>query len=416
MTRDADSDPSSSIRALVLAKCDPNCFSLKHKTFIMLRFGKRFYSQQSNLAKTALYDFHIAKGGKMVPYAGFDMPVLYKDQTHVESHNWVRNSAGLFDVSHMLQHKFSGPDARAMLEKVTPSDLGGLKPFTSTLSVLLNENGGIVDDTVISKHGENEFYVVTNAGCRDKDLAFFKQAQDQYGSGVQHSIITGGLIALQGPKAAEALQKFTNFDLSQIKFGQSAFVPLEGGEYHVARGGYTGEDGFEISITNDQVAQDFAYKLTELESVKPIGLAARDSLRLEAGMCLYGHELSEEITPVEAALTWVVSKPRRADKGFNGAQVILDQIANKSPNVRVGLTVTGPAARDGAEIFVEGKDTPIGTVTSGSLSPTLKKNIAMAYVPREYSKAGTEINVNVRGKLRPGKIAKMPFVKTNYYK
>ncbi|ANB13300.1 glycine decarboxylase subunit T [Sugiyamaella lignohabitans] len=382
---------------------------------------QRFNSSATdNLAKTALYDLHVEYGGKMVPYAGFSMPVLYKDQTHIESHNWVREKAGLFDVSHMLQHRISGTNATRLLEKITPSDVKGLKPFTSTLSVLLNEQGGIIDDTIISKHGENDFYVVTNAGCRDKDLAFIKNEIDAIGSGIKHEIITGGLLALQGPEAAKVLQKFTNYDLNQIKFGESAFVDLEGDKYHVARGGYTGEDGFEVSITNDKVAQDFAYKLLEVDSVKPIGLAARDSLRLEAGMCLYGHELSEEITPVASALTWVIGKSRRSaddEIAFNGKSVILDQIATKKTNLRVGLTVKGPAARDGAEIFAAGEhDKPIGIVTSGSLSPTLKVNIGMGYVPRKYAKAGTQVEVLVRGKFRPGEIQKLPFVKPNYFR
>ena len=354
----------------------------------------------------------------MVPYAGYEMPVLYKGQSHVESHNWVRSKAGLFDVSHMVQHKFSGSRATELLEKITPADLQALKPFTSTLSVLLNDKGGIVDDTIISKHDDNEFYVVTNAGCREKDLAFFEKAINEMGQ-VKRETIGGGLLALQGPSAAAVLQKLTNYDLSRIKFGESAFVDLEGDKYHVARGGYTGEDGFEISITNDKIAQDFAYKLLEVDQgvVKPIGLAARDSLRLEAGMCLYGNDLNEDITPVEGALTWVIGKRRRMEQGFNGSKIILDQISSKNTKLRVGLTVQGPAAREGAEIFVPGeRDSPIGIVTSGSLSPTLKVNIGMGYVPRQYSKPGTKVEILVRGKYRPGEIKKLPFVKPNYYR
>jgi aminomethyltransferase len=354
----------------------------------------------------------------MVDFAGFDMPVLYAGQSHIESHNWVRSNAGLFDVSHMLQHRFSGPGAVEMLEKVTPSDLKGLQPFTSTLSVLLNEEGGIVDDTIISKHGENDFYVVTNAGCREKDLEFFSKAIEAHGKGdIHHNTIGGGLLALQGPKAAEILQTFTDYNLADIKFGASAFVPLLGGDYHVARGGYTGEDGFEISIPDDTVAVEFAEKLLDTEVVKPIGLAARDSLRLEAGMCLYGHELSEKINPVEAALAWVIGKRRRTEKGFNGADKILDILANKKGDLRVGLITQGPAAREGVEIYAKDDgDEPIGVITSGSMSPTLGKNIAMGYVPRAYAKSGTELQVKVRGKLRPAQVAKLPFVTPKYYK
>jgi aminomethyltransferase len=205
--------------------------------------------------------------------------------------------------------------------------------------------------------------------------------------------------------------------LADIKFGASAFVPLLGGDYHVARGGYTGEDGFEISIPDDTVAVEFAEKLLDTEVVKPIGLAARDSLRLEAGMCLYGHELSEKINPVEAALAWVIGKRRRSEKGFNGADKILDILANKKGDLRVGLITQGPAAREGVEIYAKDNgDVPIGVVTSGSMSPTLGKNIAMGYVPRAYAKSGTELQVKVRGKLRPAQVAKLPFVTPKYYK
>uniref|UniRef100_A0A060T8W2 Aminomethyltransferase n=1 Tax=Blastobotrys adeninivorans TaxID=409370 RepID=A0A060T8W2_BLAAD len=378
----------------------------------------RLYSSKP-LQKTALYDFHVDKKGKMVEYAGFEMPVLYKDQTHIQSHNWVRSHAGLFDVSHMFQHRFSGPGATKLLESITPSNLKGLQPFTSTLSVLLTPSGGIVDDTIITKHGDEEYYVVTNAGCRDKDLQFFNEAIEQFGEGnVKRETIGGGLVALQGPEAASVLQKLTNYDLSTIKFGQSAFVDLLGGKYHVARGGYTGEDGFEVSITDDAAALQFPYALMDAsESVKPIGLAARDSLRLEAGMCLYGHELSEEITPVEAALTWVVAKPRREEANFNGADTILQQIKNKSAKVRIGLVSEGPAPRQDTPVY-SANDTskPIGVVTSGSMSPTLQKNIAMAYVPRELSKKDTELLLEIRGKLRKATVTKMPFVPPKYYK
>ncbi|CAN6674414.1 aminomethyltransferase, mitochondrial [Trichomonascus vanleenenianus] len=381
---------------------------------------RRLYSTESEpLAKTVYHDFHIAHGGKMVPYAGFDMPVLYKGQTHIESHNWVRNKAGMFDVSHMFQHRFSGPGATKLLEKLTPGDLQGLQPFTSTLSVLLNEKGGIIDDTIVTKHGEDDFYVVTNAGCREKDLKFFEDAIANFGQGnVKRETINGGLVALQGPQAAEVLQKLTNYDLSTIKFGQSAFVDIVGGKYHVARGGYTGEDGFEVSITDDKAAIDFANKLMDFDGiVKPIGLAARDSLRLEAGMCLYGYELNEDISPVEAALTWVIGKRRRAEGDFNGADNILKQIAEKKGNLRCGIISEGPAARDGTEVYAPNDQSkPIGVITSGSLSPTLKKNISMAYLPRSFAKKDTDVQVKVRGKFRNAKVVKMPFVAPNYYK
>lgn len=392
---------------------------------------KRFNSTAATadgLSKTPFYDLHVELGGTMVPYAGYSMPVLYKAQTHIESHNWVRENAGLFDVSHMLQHKISGAGATEFLEKITPADLKSLAPFTSTLSVILNKNGGVVDDTIITKHGEDDFYVVTNAGCRDKDLKFIADELAQFGKGnVTRTSIDGGLLAFQGPKSAEVLQKLTNYDLKKLKFGSSGFVPFLGqGEYHVARGGYTGEDGFEVSIPDVAFANEFARALLDVQDfVRPIGLAARDSLRLEAGMCLYGHELTEEITPVEAGLTWVIGKNRRdpATAGFNGAEKILAQIADKKlvKQLRRGLTVKGPAARENMDVYTaDSKDTQTGTkigiVTSGSFSPTTKQNVGMVYVPRSHMKAGTDVKVNVRGKLRDGKIAKMPFVEPNYYR
>lgn len=356
----------------------------------------------------------------MVDFANYSMPVLYKGQTHIESHNWTREKAGLFDVSHMLQHRFSGPGTTEFLEHITPSDLKSLKPFSSTLSVLLNSTGGIIDDTMICKHGEDDFYVVTNAGCRARDLEFINEELEKFGKGnVSHTTIPGGLLALQGPEASATLQKLTTDDLSKIKFGESAYISLLGGKYHAGRGGYTGEDGFELSIPDETVALDFFKTLLDIETVKPIGLAARDSLRLEAGLCLYGHELNESITPVEAGLTWVIGKSRRTPETatFNGADAILAQIADKSlvKRTRKGITVKGPAARENMKIYsADGKEL-IGEVTSGSFSPSTKKNIGMAYVPRDL-KIGSDIKIDVRGKLRDAKIAKMPFVTPNYFR
>ncbi|AOW06559.1 hypothetical protein B0I72DRAFT_133659 [Yarrowia lipolytica] len=376
------------------------------------------YSVDANLKKTPLFPLHEKLDAQFVDYAGFAMPVLYKGTTHIQSHNWVREKAGLFDVSHMLQHRFSGPAATEFLEKITPADLQALQPFTSTLSVLLTPEGGIVDDLIISKHGENDFYVVTNAGCRDKDLAFLAKESEPFGDKLVHDTIGGGLIALQGPEAAAALQKFTNYDLSQIKFGQSAWVDFGGNKYHVARGGYTGEDGFEVSIPDDAASVAFAEALLENDNVIAVGLAARDSLRLEAGMCLYGHELSEELTPVEAGLTWVVGKARRSGDrtGFNGSDKILAQIKDKSATkARVGLFNDGPAPREGVAILNEAGE-KVGVVTSGCKSPSLNKNIGMGYVNKPFNKSGTKLTLDIRNKKRPAEVVKMPFVPHKYFK
>lgn len=386
---------------------------------------RRFYSTPA-LKKTPLFDSHVKYGAKFVPYAGFEMPIMYKDQSHIESHHWVREKVGLFDVSHMLQHRFEGPDAVAFLQKITPIDLSQLAPFTSSLSVLLNNEGGIIDDTIITKHGEDKFYMVTNAGCRDKDLAFINKELQAF-NGVNHETFEGTLLAIQGPGAAELLQKFTSEKLPQITFGHTQFVKLNSlvdSDIHLSRTGYTGEDGFELSIPStteaeSKQAREFFETLIDEypELVKPIGLAARDSLRLEAGMCLYGNELNEDITPVEASLAWLIPKTRRsADAGFNGSSKILEQLNNKSlvKTRRIGVVSKGPAPRTGAKIL-DSEGNQVGHITSGSLSPTLGLNVAQSYIDKKV-KIGSEVQIELRGKLRPGKVTKLPFVENKFYR
>ncbi|EMG50159.1 Aminomethyltransferase [Candida maltosa Xu316] len=393
----------------------------------MLRISnKRLYSSASNLIKTPLYEAHIELGGKMVPYAGFEMPVLYKSQTHIESHNWVRSKVGLFDVSHMLQHKVTGTGARNLLQKITPIDLNTLPVNTSSLSVLLNENGGVIDDCIITKHGEDDYYMVTNAGCREKDVAFIKKELENFND-AKHETFESTLLAIQGPKAQEILQKFTNEDLSKIYFGQTKFINLSpiSETIHLARSGYTGEDGFELSIPSSNAQESkqsldfFKTLINEYpDVVKPIGLAARDSLRLEAGMCLYGHELTEEITPIEASLSWLIPKTRReSNNEFNGASKILGQLKDKSSftHRRIGVSSKGPSPRDGNKIFSEDGSVEIGYITSGSPSPTLGGNVAQAYIDKKF-KIGSNVKIEIRGKLRDGSIAKLPFVQSNLYK
>ncbi|KAK6466082.1 hypothetical protein DFJ63DRAFT_50935 [Scheffersomyces coipomensis] len=398
----------------------------------MLRtsINKRFYSSASEtLLKTPLYDAHVQLGGKMVPYAGFEMPVLYKDQSHIESHNWVRSKVGLFDVSHMLQHTVIGKDSSKLLQKITPIDLSSLKPFQFSLSVLLNDKGGVIDDCIITKHDDNHYYVVTNAGCRAKDIAFIKKEASQFND-ISHETFESTLLAIQGPKAQHVLQKFTNEDLSKIYFGNAKFVQLHNGQLiHLARSGYTGEDGFELSIPSTtpedaKSAQDFFQTLINEypDLVRPIGLAARDSLRLEAGMCLYGHELNEDITPIDASLAWLIPKSRRDDvnirikDGFNGASTILQQIKNKSTTSRrIGITSKGPSPRDNNKIFSEDGTTEIGYITSGSPSPTLGGNVAQAFIDKKF-KIGSNVKIEIRGKKRDGVITKLPFVESNLYK
>ncbi|VDC05862.1 unnamed protein product [Peniophora sp. CBMAI 1063] len=367
--------------------------------------------------KTGLYDFHVQHGAKMVPFGGWSMPLSYADVGQVASHKHVRSAAGLFDVGHMVQHMFRGPRAGAFLSHLTPSSLSSLPAFSSTLSVLTLPSGGILDDTIITKHADDAWYVVTNAARAKEDCAWFAQQLEEGGwaDGVKWEVLEGqGLVALQGPEAANVLQKHTSFDLKTLTFGRSAYIPVDGVEVHVARGGYTGEDGFEISIPAEHTV-----KITSALLEGPVqlaGLGARDSLRIEAGMCLYGSDIDETTTPVEGGLSWVIGKDRRAAGDFIGAEPILKQLKDGPPRRRVGFVVSGAPARHGAKIFNAEGSEEIGVVTSGIPSPTLGQNIAMGYVKSGHHKRGTAVKVDVRGKLREASVAKMPFVESRYWR
>ncbi|USP74131.1 putative aminomethyltransferase, mitochondrial [Curvularia clavata] len=384
------------------------------------------------LGKTGLYELHSKYGAKFVPFGGYLMPVQYSDLSIINSHNWTREKASLFDVGHMVQHHFSGSGAEAFLESITPSSLSALPKQQSTLSTLLNSNGGIVDDTVITRLSDR-FYVVTNAGCREKDTAYFKAQLDAWKSAhpdqpVKWQILDGqGLVALQGPLSSEVLSRVlddkSKKDLETLYFGQCTTATIKGtdAEVLVSRGGYTGEDGFEISIPSYATEAVTQYLLDSAkDELRFAGLGARDTLRLEAGMCLYGHDLDDTTTPVEAGLSWIIGKDRRANGGFLGDSVILQQLKKKSEGGgvsrrRIGLIVEGSPAREGAEIVDEAGE-KIGTITSGCPSPTLKKNIAMGYIKDGMHKAGTEVDVVVRGKKRKAVVTKMPFVPSKYFK
>lgn len=409
------------------------------------------------LSTTSLHHLHLAHNAKMVPFAGYSMPLMYPPQTHISEHNFTREQCSIFDVSHMVQHLFTGPGALAFLESLTPADLVKMSPYTSTLSVFLNSMGGIVDDSIITmKAGRDQFYVVTNAGCREKDLAYFVRALQRWEAEsatekgeVVHQVLDGwGLIALQGPEAKSILAEWLvllqdhlgkTVDLDKVLFGTSFEVSVPVSDavseqitVHIARGGYTGEDGFEISIPpavpgTDEWSRNpttcITNKLLAIggeSRIQLAGLAARDSLRLEAGMCLYGHDLNEEITPPEASLAWVVHPRRRVEGAFPGAGIITQQLlkGGKPPQrKRVGLDlgVGGPPAREGMKIF-NGEE-EVGVVTSGGPAISLgMRNIAMGYVKRGVDKIGTKLAVNVRGKTREAQVAKMPFVPTRYWK
>lgn len=399
--------------------------------------GSRSYSSEAPLQKTALYDLHLAHGAKMVPFGGFHMPVQYSGLSVSESHKFTRTRASLFDVSHMVQRIFSGPDAAAFLQRVTPSNLETLPVNRSTLSALLHpETGGIVDDTVITKLADDRFYVVTNAACRDKDDAYLAGQLASFAGQVKHEKQDEkGLVALQGPLSAEILESVLvdaeAVGLSKLYFGSctTAQVKLPGAGASspvlISRGGYTGEDGFEISVPSAGETVAVTEALLAAggpEKLQFAGLGARDSLRLEAGMCLYGHDLDDTTTPVEGGLSWIIPKERRAaGAGYHGAELISRQLVLKSKGGlgverrRVGLVVEGAPAREGVEI-VSKEGEKIGKVTSGCPSPTLGKNIAMGYIKNGFHKSGTEVDVVVRGRNRKATVTKMPFVDTKYWK
>ncbi|GME24946.1 putative glycine cleavage system t protein [Neofusicoccum parvum] len=402
----------------------------------------RQYSSEASLEKTPLYDLHASYGAKFVPFGGFAMPVQYSDLSVGESHNWTREKASLFDVSHMVQHYFKGPGAAAFLERITPASASTLADNSSTLSTLLHRNtGGIVDDTIITKLPGDVFFVVTNAACRDKDSAYlsgeldaFKAEHGEDGTtAVTWDRLDGrGLIALQGPLAVDILSSVLpaeSRDLTTLYFGQSRSLSFQlpngqaVSDVLVSRGGYTGEDGFEISVPGEHTTA-LAQLLLETggpDKLRWAGLGARDSLRLEAGMCLYGHDLDDTTTPVEGALAWIIPKDRREKGGFHGSDVVLAQLKPKSKGGagvgrrRIGLVVEGAPAREGAEI-VDETGASIGKITSGCPSPTLKKNIAMGYIKDGKHKSGTEVQVVVRGKPRKAVVTKMPFVPSKYWK
>ncbi|KAI9890721.1 MAG: Aminomethyltransferase, mitochondrial [Vezdaea aestivalis] len=425
-----------------------NCLFPLHSRHISPRqstsspFARHSSSGPNSLKRTPYYDLHEANGATLVPFAGYSMPVSYNNQSHIESHNFTRTHASLFDVSHMVQSYFTGPGAGAFLERVSPAALQALKPHTSTLATLLwPDTGGIVDDTVITKLDEEKYYIVTNAACREKDNTYFAVELEKWKSEkqppVERQLLENwGLLALQGPLAAEVLTGVLSNPMSipslaSLFFGASRLLQFVDSSANtstpilVTRTGYTGEDGFEISIPPEyavSVAEALLRTATS-EKLRLAGLGARDSLRLEAGMCLYGHDLDDVTTPVEASLGWTIAKSRRETGGFNGADIVLRQLKPRAEGggtekKRVGFLVQDAPAREGAVIMdEEGKET-IGKVTSGAPSPSLGKgkNIAMGYVKTGSHKIGTELSIMVRGKSRPAIVTKMPFIPTQYWR
>ena len=364
--------------------------------------------------------WHRAKGARMVEFAGYQMPVQYIGEGGgiIAEHLWTRENAGLFDVSHMGQLTVAGEGAAKALEALLPGDISALQPGQLRYSLLLNEAGGILDDLMVTNRGDH-FYLVVNGATKWDDIGHLREhLPDEIA--LSH-LDEHGLLALQGPKAATALGRLglepafpATPALDQLRFMQAAPFLWRGRPLGVSRSGYTGEDGFEISVRGEDIAA-LADALCAQDEVRPIGLGARDSLRLEAGLPLYGHDLTERTDPVCAGLAFAISKRRRAEGGFPGAERILDLLAGGTAAVRVGLALEGRmAAREGAAVFAGGQQ--VGQVTSGGFSPSLQRPIAMAYVDAGLTRAGTALELDNRGRRLSAKVVPMPFVSHRYYR
>ena len=370
-----------------------------------------------NLKQLPLGDWHRGLGARMVPFAGYEMPVQYEGV--MAEHIWTRTEAGLFDVSHMGQLQLTGEGAADALERITPGNLSALAPGKIRYTLLLAQDGGILDDLMVTNTGHN-LYLVVNGATKYDDIAYMR---DQLPDSVTlNHLEDAALLALQGPKAAAALAKLgiDPFEPdwpkpTDLYFMEAGPFLWRGIPLGISRSGYTGEDGFEISVPSEH-AETLASALMELEEVRPIGLGARDSLRLEAGLPLYGHDMGPDLLPVEANLSFALSRLRREEGNFAGAERVLAQYPDKAAKKRVGLFVDGrQPVREGATI-VDDAGMAIGTVTSGGFSPTLQRPIAMAYVPMDLSETGTAITVEQRGKKIACTVADMPFVKHHYHR
>ena len=353
--------------------------------------------------------WHRAKGGRMVPFAGYSMPVQYEGI--IAEHLWTRIHAGLFDVSHMGQLVVHGKNVDAALEKLLPGELQALKDGRLRYSMLLDESGGIIDDLMATRRGD-QFYVVVNGATKVGDLEEFERRLPR--TVIVDHMKELALLALQGPEAVAMLEPLAP-GVAELAFMQAGSFELAGTKAWISRSGYTGEDGYEISIPAD-AAEAVADLLCADERVRPIGLGARDSLRLEAGLPLYGHDLDRETTPIMADLGFAIGKRRRAEGGFAGSVRILGEIERGAPTKRVGFTLDGrQPVREGA-LVLDGEGNEIGRVTSGGFSPSLERPIGMAYVATALAEPGTVVTLEQRGKLFPATVTAMPFVPHRYHR
>jgi aminomethyltransferase len=373
-------------------------------------------SATSVLRSTPLHALHLELGARMVPFAGYSMPVQFPAGLMAE-HLHTRQGAGLFDVSHMGQLRLEGPDAAAAFESLMPVDVVGLAPGRQRYGLLLTDEGTIIDDLMFVNRG-HDLFVIVNGACKEGDIAHMQQR-----IGSRCKLIPmpeRALLALQGPKAVDALQRVVP-GVDKLVFMTGAAYDWQGADLFITRSGYTGEDGFEISVDASH-AEPFARALLSQAEVKPIGLGARNSLRLEAGLCLYGNDIDTTTTPVEAGLNWAMQKVRRTGGaragGFPGAAKVLGQLDGTMPleRKRVGLIALERVPVREHTPLHDAQGTPIGEVTSGLLGPTIDKPVAMGYVAASNAAVGTRVNAIVRGKPVPMEVAAMPFVPTRYWR
>jgi aminomethyltransferase len=371
----------------------------------------------TDLQKTPLFDLHVELGGKMVPFAGYQMPVQYPLGI-MKEHIHTREKAGLFDVSHMGQVILRGPDYDSIasaFETLVPMNVLGLGEGRQRYGLFLNDAGGIEDDLMFANRGDHLF-VVVNAACKGADIARMKAALEP--AITVEPVEDRALLALQGP-AAEGVLAALSPEAAQMRFMDVRTLDLNGVEAWVSRSGYTGEDGYEISVPADQ-AEAVARALLAHEDVEAIGLGARDSLRLEAGLCLYGHDIDDATLPAEAGLVWAIQKARRTggerEGGFPGADAVLAQLADGAPRKRVGLRPEGRAPmREGVELFAQAEGgEAIGKITSGGFGPTVGAPVAMGYVPADLAASGSKLFGEVRGKRLPITVVDLPFVAANF--
>lgn len=357
--------------------------------------------------KTPLYNIHVAHGAKFGPFAGFDMPLFYKTGIIAE-HLHTRKKAGLFDISHMMLVEIGGDDGAQLVSKLCPLNANDMDNGEARYTFFLNDNAGIIDDLIVSRLANDRYSMVCNAGCAEKDLAHINRHAENFN--VEIIVKPYGIVALQGPEA-EVVLEGCGLSVSAMKFMQVARIDGDHGNWLVSRSGYTGEDGFEIAMPENEIAA-FTQKLLADERVLPIGLGARDSLRLEAGLSLYGQDLSDDITPMEAGLTWAIAKDLRTDGSYIGAQAVKEKIAAKRKRKRVGIKPEGRAPVRAGSVILDGSGSQVGEITSGGFGPSVEHPVALGLINID---ADVESLVaEVRSRHIALKIASLPFTPHKY--